>query len=126
MMPIQYSSIGPRLEAVLSPGFQGSHEFLGGKSLHLSEFGGRRALSGWSGCNGGSSGFSDTLLLLQHSPSRIVPQHGSRQEQGVNAIQHAPVTGQQAAGIFHSSAALDQRFHQIAELRGDVDGYGKQ
>lgn len=39
MMPIQYSSIGPRLEAVLSPGFQGSHEFLCGKPLHLSEFG---------------------------------------------------------------------------------------
>ena len=46
-------------------------------------------------------------------PSRIVPQHGSGEEQGVDAVQHASVAGQQRARILHPRAALEHRLHQV-------------
>src|SRR5258708_2711102 len=58
--------------------------------------------------------------LLHDAPSCIVPQHGSGEEQGVDAVEHASVAGEKRSGIFDSSTALDERFDQIAELRGDI------
>ena len=59
--------------------------------------------------------------LLHHAPSRIVPQHGRGKEQGINSVKHAAVAGKKRPGIFYPGAALDQRFHQIAQLGRDID-----
>ena len=71
---------------------------------------GLRDVSGWSGFSGGygldlgipidfvelSYDFVSSMVkaLLHDSPSRIVPQHWSGKEQGINAIQHASVARQ--------------------------------
>src|SRR5208283_6047650 len=64
--------------------------------------------------------------LLHDTPSRIVPQQGSGEEQGVDTIEHAAVAGKQGAGIFYAGSALDQRFDEIAELRGNIQDDGEQ
>src|SRR5271167_919010 len=65
---------------------------------------------------------NDAFCLLHHPPSRIVPQHWSGKEQGIDAIQHASMARQNGSRILDSGSALDQRLHQIAELGRDVDG----
>ena len=44
-------------------------------------------------------------------------EHGRREDQGVHAVEHAAVPGQEVAGVLHSRAALDHRLHQVADLR---------
>lgn len=35
------------------------------------------------------------------------------------------MAGEDGAGIFHSGTALDERFHEISNLRGDVNDDGE-
>src|SRR5215469_18762214 len=51
---------------------------------------------------------------------RIVPHHRNGEEQRVDAVEHAAVTGKQCAGIFDAGATLQGGFKQVSELRGDV------
>ena len=48
-----------------------------------------------------------------------VPQGGSGQEQGVDAIEDASVAWQHRARVLYAGAALDRRFDKIAGL-GEV------
>src|ERR1022692_472556 len=51
---------------------------------------------------------------------RIEPQYRSGEEQGINPVEHAAVAGKNGARVLHPGAPLDERFHQIAKLRRDV------
>ena len=53
-----------------------------------------------------------------------VPQHRSGQQQGVNAIENAAVTGQQVAGVFDASRALERGLGQVAHLGSRVHHHG--
>src|ERR1700722_4251877 len=64
--------------------------------------------------------------LLHHAPSHVKPEHWSGEEQGIDSVKHASVAGENCAGILDAGAALDQRLHQIAKLRGDIQGDGEQ
>src|SRR5207302_10427643 len=48
-------------------------------------------------------------ILLQHPHGRIVPEHWSRKEQGIDSIQHAAMARQQSAGILHVRSPLNHR-----------------
>ena len=41
-------------------------------------------------------------------------------QQGINAVEHASMPGQQCAGVFDVRAAFDQRFDQVSQLRSHV------
>src|ERR1051325_11573076 len=62
------------------------------------------------------------LNWVEHgAEKRIVPQHWSGEEQRIDAVQQPAVTRQQRARILHPGAPFDGRFHQVAELRHDVE-----
>src|SRR5262245_13011118 len=61
--------------------------------------------------------------LLHDTPRSVNPKYRGGKEQGVDAVEHASVAGEDCAGVFYLGAALDKRFDQIAKLSGDVEDY---
>src|SRR6202522_175871 len=54
-----------------------------------------------------------------------VPEDWGGQQQGVNAVENATMTGKEGAGIFDANRALEGGLGKIADLGGDVDGDGQ-
>src|ERR1700693_5864574 len=52
--------------------------------------------------------------------NKIVPDYRDGQNKGVDAIEHAAVSGQESARVFDSCTAFVGRFEQIADLASDV------
>ena len=55
-----------------------------------------------------------------------VPQRRSGQQQRVDAVQHAAMTGQQRSGILDANRPFQRGFSQVAQLRGHVYHCGQQ
>src|SRR5262249_27112240 len=51
---------------------------------------------------------------------RIVPHHRNGEEQRIDAVEHAAVTGKKSAGIFDAGATLQRGFKEISELCSNV------
>jgi len=47
-----------------------------------------------------------------------------REEERINAIENAAVSGEKGAGIFHVGATLDEGLDEVAELGSDVEEDG--
>src|ERR1035438_7976477 len=54
-----------------------------------------------------------------------IPEHGSGEQQGVDAVEDAAVAGEQVAGVLDAGRTLESGLGQISDLRGDVDQDGK-
>ncbi len=61
-----------------------------------------------------------TLLLYSAKPFVQSPGDGSGENQTVDAIEYATVTGQNRAGVFYRRAAFVGGFDQVTGLSGDV------
>ncbi len=65
-------------------------------------------------------------LLHHDAPGGVAPEDRGGEEEGVYAVEHSAVAGEEGAGIFYVGAALDQRFDQVSELGCDVQDKGQR
>ena len=56
----------------------------------------------------------DSQQLLHYPPGRVKPQHRSREQQRVDAVEHPAVPRQNRPRVFHPGATLDQRLDQVS------------
>ena len=54
-----------------------------------------------------------------------VPEDGCGEEEGVDAVEDATVSGEHGSGVFDSCAAFDGGLEQVAQLGGDVEDGGE-
>src|SRR5436305_1857375 len=56
------------------------------------------------------------------SQLEVAIDHRQREQRAIHAVKKAAVAWQKPAAVFHTGAALQRRFRQIAELAGDIGG----
>jgi len=67
-------------------------------------------------------------LQVRVDEDEVVPDYGDAEDEGVDAVEDAAVTGEQAAGIFDACGAFAGGLEEVAHLSGDVaeDGHGEE
>ena len=60
--------------------------------------------------------------------NQVVPDDGNAEDQGVDTVEYAAMSGEKTAGIFYAGATLVGSFEEVAHLAGDVakDGHDEE
>src|SRR5215510_10680489 len=82
-------------------------------------------------CRSGAGSYDQSSTSASRSVQAVEPAHhveeqGAGEDQAVDAVEDAAVTGDQDAHVLHADVALDEADREVAELTADPDDQARQ